>query len=252
MSQNGWSDRSGESGSSGDVVICDERFHTPRAQASTGRSTCGGGNNNGHYGTPRSTREDFSTARTHSSSEGEWATPRSSASAAAVVHPRWPAKPQIRETGGYVDGYDFNGAQSHLPGRRGVPFPEHVVDGARSSAEERAVGTDVVEETFSLARHGRAEDVEKRLSEGFPVNARDENGNTLLGVSCQNGHKRVAKSCLRHGADVDARNHRGNTALHFCFKYGFGNTLGAYLISKGADANIPNLAGKTCLEEGRC
>ena len=72
------------------------------------------------------------------------------------------------------------------------------------------------------------------LDMGVPVNVRDAFGNTILSVSCQNGHKRVAKvrlvrtprlvrlkmmpwrpiqAALRRGADINARNFRGNTPL---------------------------------------
>ena len=40
----------------------------------------------------------------------------------------------------------------------------------------------------------------------------------------------------------------GNTPLHFCFAYGYGDTLGEYLISKGADCTLRNNAGLTCRE----
>jgi len=83
------------------------------------------------------------------------------------------------------------------------------------------------------------------------VDERDKFGNTILTTACQNGLKRVAKLALRHGADINLRNFTsGNTPLHFCFKYGYGDTLGAYLISKGADDSVRNLAGASCYEVG--
>ena len=42
--------------------------------------------------------------------------------------------------------------------------------------------------------------------------------------------------------------HRGNTPLHFCYSYGYGETLGKYLITKGADTSIRNREGLTCFE----
>jgi len=105
-----------------------------------------------------------------------------------------------------------------------------------------------VEDIFSYARHNRVEDLERLLDAGIPVNIRDQYGNTILSVACQNGHKRSAKAVLRRGADINARNYRGNTPLHFCFTYGYGDTLGEYLISKGADPTIRNNDGVTCYE----
>ena len=50
------------------------------------------------------------------------------------------------------------------------------------------------------------------------------------------------------GGDINARNHKGNTPLHYCFAYGYGDTLGEYLISKGADPSSKNKAGKLAWE----
>jgi hypothetical protein len=74
-----------------------------------------------------------------------------------------------------------------------------------------------IEEIFSYARHGRCEEIERKLNEGLPVDVRDEFGNTMLITACQNGNKRVAKAVLRRGADINARNYKGNTPLHYCY-----------------------------------
>lgn len=57
-----------------------------------------------------------------------------------------------------------------------------------------------------------------------------------------------AKVALRKGADINVKNVKGNTPLHFCFQYGYGDSLGEYLISKGADASVRNRAGYTCYD----
>jgi ankyrin repeat protein len=105
-----------------------------------------------------------------------------------------------------------------------------------------------VEDIFSFARHERCADIERMLDRGIPINVRDEYGNTLLTIACQNGSKRVAKIVLRRGADINSRNHKGNTPLHYCFQYGYGDSLGEYLISKGADPSVRNNAGRTCYD----
>lgn len=133
-----------------------------------------------------------------------------------------------------------------------------------------------VEDVFSYARHGRCEEMERLFSKGLPVDVRDAYGSTVLIIACQNGNKRVAKAVLRRGANINARNHKGNTPLHYCYhcKFygpviffftvflifillfavfgvadGYGDSLGQYLISKGADADARNNAGKT-IEQG--
>ncbi len=101
---------------------------------------------------------------------------------------------------------------------------------------------------FSLARHGRVDEIEEMLMKGTPVNQTDELGNSILAIGSQKGSKRVVKLALRYGAYINAVNNSGNTALHFCFRYGFGDSLGQYLIRKGADTTIRNVEGKTCFE----
>lgn len=124
-----------------------------------------------------------------------------------------------------------------------------------------------VEDIFSYARHGRVADVERLLDRGIPVDVRDVHGSTLLIIACQNGNKKVAKAVLRRAGDINAKNHKGchlimlpvddnmtlssyffiilgNTALHYCYQYGYGETLGEYLISKGANMNAKNNIGK--------
>jgi len=103
-----------------------------------------------------------------------------------------------------------------------------------------------VQELFSYARHGRSNDIERKLNEGIPIDVRDEHGNTLLTIASQNGNKKVAKTILRRGANINTRNYKGNTPLHYCFHFGYGDSLGEYLISKGADTSLRNNAGRLC------
>jgi len=82
---------------------------------------------------------------------------------------------------------------------------------------------------------------------GLSVDVRDKFGNTPLIVACQNGHGRLAKMCVRYGADVNAVNHKNNTPLHFTVQYGF-NALGDFLVDKGANRDARNDEGKTPYE----
>lgn len=99
-------------------------------------------------------------------------------------------------------------------------------------------------------------------------------GNTLLSIACQNNNKRIAKLCLRRGADINTQNVRlarslvsavagsvrltplsvcgmaqlnGQTVLHYCHEYGFHDLLD-YLMDKGARDDILNADGLTCYE----
>lgn len=91
-------------------------------------------------------------------------------------------------------------------------------------------------------------EVEMLLQQGVPIDARDEFGNTILCIACQNGNKNMIKLALRHGADMNICNFKGNTPLHFCFRYGYAKTLGRYLMQKGADASLRNINGELCTD----
>jgi ankyrin repeat protein len=41
------------------------------------------------------------------------------------------------------------------------------------------------------------------------MDAKDVTGNTLLSIACQNNNKRIARLCLRRGADLNTQNVRG-------------------------------------------
>jgi len=106
-----------------------------------------------------------------------------------------------------------------------------------------AVDTQDVESVFSFTAQNKVDAVSAIIDRGVPINVRDAFGNTLLMIACKYGHKRTVKMALRRGADIDARNFRGETALQFCYAFGHGDTLGAYLLSKGATGHLPNGAG---------
>ena len=86
----------------------------------------------------------------------------------------------------------------------------------------------------------------------------------------QNGQNKVAKMCVRYGADVNAQNvrfpvalrhlcperlivaasnaqARGNTALHFAVAYGFA-ALADWLRRSGAQPALRNAAGRPAIE----
>jgi len=102
----------------------------------------------------------------------------------------------------------------------------------------------------SLCRHAKFADVESMVNQpdwNVPIDYQDDMGNTLLHVICQNGNTRLAKLCMRRGADVNMRNLNGQTPLHFAFGYGYAE-LGEYMIKKGADDSITNKDGLTPYE----
>ena len=132
--------------------------------------------------------------------------------------------------------------QKHDTIERRTSLPSH--HGQVPYASEEVSRKDI-QDIFSFTRHGRVDKVDSLLQRGVNVDTRDENGNTILAVACQNGSKRLVKVALRYGAQINACNFKGNTALHFCYRYGYADTLGEYLIGKGADVEIRNGDGCT-------
>ncbi|EGZ11379.1 hypothetical protein PHYSODRAFT_548948 [Phytophthora sojae] len=97
------------------------------------------------------------------------------------------------------------------------------------------------------ARNNNLEGLELALDQGVDVNMRDNHGNTLFILVCQQGNKRLAKFLLRRRADMNLQNLNGNTALHYLYAYKH-KELAEYLKAKGAVDTTQNAAGLTCYE----
>ena len=100
-----------------------------------------------------------------------------------------------------------------------------------------------METVFSQCRNGRNKRLEESLNAGFPVDAEDEGGNTLLLTACQNCNKKMVETLLLRGANANHQNAQGNTALHFALAFDSEGLIGEYLIEHGADDSIENLLG---------
>jgi ankyrin repeat protein len=50
----------------------------------------------------------------------------------------------------------------------------------------------------------------------LPIDSKDIMGNTLLSIACQNNNKRIAKLCMRRGADINTQNVRTLCFLSYC------------------------------------
>ena len=128
-------------------------------------------------------------------------------------------------------------------------------DGAGLDAlsKEKAAANKLKEDldlVFSWTRHGKYPEIEDFFNDPdctLPIDAKDAGGNTLLLVAAQNGNKRIAKLCLRRGAETNMQNLNGQSVLHYCFAYGF-EDLAQYFMDKGADDSLVNADGLTCYE----
>ena len=119
--------------------------------------------------------------------------------------------------------------------------------------EEEAVRRpiDHVARAVLAVKNHNLPDLEQILdTEGLSVETRDQHGNTLFILACQQGSKKLAKFLLRRGANMNAQNNGGNTSLHYLYEYKHVG-LAEYLIRKGANDSIKNGEGLT-VYEGLC
>ncbi|KAG7397160.1 hypothetical protein PHYBOEH_001209 [Phytophthora boehmeriae] len=220
----------------------DDRFYTPRSSARRGYSSTS--SEDERFASPRG------SARSASSDDTEYSTPRESAPVVQVPRKTTSTSSAMPSSAVYKDVAFRDNSKPHISA--GVEssydpydYKPHHHSGNVSEVRHAAPPADDYD-LFSAARHNRLDSVIYMLDQGVSVNSRDAYGNTLLSIACQNGLKRIAKLALRRGANINRQNNRGNTALHFCFAYGYGDSLGAYLISKGADTTIENDEGLVC------
>lgn len=178
----------------------DERFHTPRGSAR--RST---GSEDERFVSPRESARSVS-----SSDDNEFATPRESAGSASDLSAR---APPLSSRGKSVAEAKWDAeakprGKATAGGHGAAPAavrPAHPVADVAPPAPDNDV--------FSAARHNRVDSVAYMLDQGVGVNARDEQGNTVLLIACQNGLKRMAKLALRRGANINAQNVRASVCL---------------------------------------
>ena len=88
--------------------------------------------------------------------------------------------------------------------------------------------------------------VQKIISEGGKVTAKDRNQETSLMIAAQKGHKGVAEALIAKRCEVNAKNKHGKTALMFAAENGH-NEVVKILITKGAEVNTVTNEGKTTL-----
>ncbi|KAL7430911.1 hypothetical protein ACHAXM_002416 [Skeletonema potamos] len=238
----------------------DDRFYTPRASASAmssrshaSASSLATSRSHDRFYTPRAafsahsqgsnrSQTSLATARSNfsssSASDNSYRTSRSTFSSPShyLNNRKRPPKPGKNSHSGIISALD-----SELD-LEAAPLPMH----RPSTSMRRTIqnnSRESVQDIFSLARHARVSEVEALLIRGVPITSRDENGNGILSIGCQNGSKRIAKLALRFGADINEQNESGNTALHYCYLYQK-EALGKYLIKKGADTTIRNHQGR--------
>jgi len=80
------------------------------------------------------------------------------------------------------------------------------------------------------------------ISPGIVNSSDDQNGNTAIHIAAQNGHLTVVDFIISAGADVNIPNNTGTTALHMAQEYGF-FWVSKALRGAGADGDLKNKSG---------
>ena len=96
------------------------------------------------------------------------------------------------------------------------------------------------------AYKGNIEAVKQHLAAGTDVNAKDEDGWTLLHLTAYNGQKDIVELLITNGADVNAKTKGGVTPLSNAAYFGH-KEVAELLIAEGADVNAKDIEGKTAL-----
>ena len=106
--------------------------------------------------------------------------------------------------------------------------------------------------TFTHAQKKEFTKLKRALSQDVDVNARDQEGCTLLLYAC--GHSygmspsaEIAEYLIQQGADVDVKSDRGFTPLTEACAYGASDVVDC-LLSAGADPNLPGQNDSTALQ----
>lgn len=212
----------------------DDRFYTPRSSARRGYTS--GGSEDERFVSPRE------SARSVSSDDNEYATPRESMPTPTLVqsaqHPhaakylddafrgskRFPAVSELKQA---LPEYADDVKHERKLQRSGSAADHYLglatAGSARGSELRGAAYADaptiLENDIFSATRHNRVDSVTYMLDQGVSVNCKDEFGNTILSIACQNGLKRMAKLALRRGANINSRNVRPYcTCLGACWK----------------------------------
>jgi ankyrin repeat protein len=90
---------------------------------------------------------------------------------------------------------------------------------------------------MDLARAGASAELAEFLDHGFPVDAQDADGNTLLMLAAYHERADTVSALVARGADVDALNHRGQSPLAGAvFKQA--DAVVAALLEAGADPDV--------------
>ncbi|APC38454.1 MULTISPECIES: ankyrin repeat domain-containing protein [Nocardiopsis] len=105
----------------------------------------------------------------------------------------------------------------------------------------------VIALAMDLAREGRTEELLEFLDHGLPVDARDEQGNTLVMLAAYHGQEAAVRALVDRGADVDLRNDRDQTPVAGALFKGEEGIV-ALLVAAGADLDAGTPSARAAAE----
>jgi predicted LPLAT superfamily acyltransferase len=115
----------------------------------------------------------------------------------------------------------------------------------RRTRSKRQRGGTPDDDIFGASMWGHTQTVAMLLENGADVNAKNNDGKTVLMLASWYGHTETVAMLLEKGADVNAKM-KGETALHMASFLGHTETV-AILLDAGADANEKLPFGTTAL-----
>eukprot|EP00116_Pleurobrachia_bachei_P003435 sb/3463697/ len=102
-----------------------------------------------------------------------------------------------------------------------------------------------------IMREGDESRTARLIGQGADPNTKNSGGVPLVCLAAKNRHFGAFKALVEGGADITAQvPSTKDTSLHVAVQQGSQDIV-KYLISKGADFSIPNVAGKTALDVAR-
>lgn len=101
-------------------------------------------------------------------------------------------------------------------------------------------------ELIKAAKKGDTQAAEELIAKGADMNAKDNDGHTVLMGAAVRGNTKIAELLIANGADVNARNNSDDTALMLAALNGHTETA-EMLINKGADLDARNNRSDTAL-----
>lgn len=105
----------------------------------------------------------------------------------------------------------------------------------------------VIELAMDLARAGQTEELTEFFDHGFPVDVRDDDGNTLLMLAAYHGHASTVTALIGRGADVDLRNNNDQAPVAGALFKGEDAVVAA-LVEAGADLDAGTPSAKATAE----